>query len=48
MLKTVMDAVNKGLTRKIAETNDLRVRTYDVYISFKIGKSRRHVDRRLD
>ena len=26
MLKTVMNAVNSGLTRKIAETNDLKVR----------------------
>jgi len=26
MLKTVMNAVNSGLSRKIAETNDLKVR----------------------
>ena len=26
MLKTVMNAVNSGITRKIAETNDLKVR----------------------
>ena len=28
MLKTVMNAVNNGLSRKIAETNDLKVRPF--------------------